>query len=336
LDLTALDLDNLSTDEEATLSGTGEPGSEVEVVANGEVISTTTVDDEGNWRLAYLFSESGDYELQVRTLDADGAVVNESEPVSLSVTTTGDATSEEAPTLAEPELEEVITDEAINLAGTGEPGGEVQVLANDDLFGVAPVEEDGTWEYAVAFSEPGDYDLTVRTVDADGNITSTSEAVSVSIAAPSPSETFAFIFPADGADIISGQLTIIGTANAGQEIEVLEGATVLGTAETSGNGEWFFIFEPEDGNHTYTARLASQTSRSIGPIAVRVVSASGEVDCSSNLGISRGDNYIFGTCNTFGTVIERTGVGLDALIEANPQIPNPDLIYPGDVINVPR
>jgi spore coat assembly protein SafA len=40
--------------------------------------------------------------------------------------------------------------------------------------------------------------------------------------------------------------------------------------------------------------------------------------------------------DTLSAIAERNGVSLQALIKANPQIVNPDLIYPGDALNVPE
>lgn len=39
--------------------------------------------------------------------------------------------------------------------------------------------------------------------------------------------------------------------------------------------------------------------------------------------------------DTLGAIATRSGVGLDALLSANPQIANPNRIYPGDQLNIP-
>ena len=39
--------------------------------------------------------------------------------------------------------------------------------------------------------------------------------------------------------------------------------------------------------------------------------------------------------DTLSGIAERFGVSLDALIAANPQISDPDRIFPGQVINIP-
>ncbi len=338
-DLPGIDLGNVAPGASTELVGTGEPGSEVDIVANGEVVDTVTVGADGRWAYDFTPNEVGDYELVIRSADTDGRVT-ESNSLSMLVEATIaepetlTVIEETVPlTLDELAVDDVTTDETVNLSGTGIPGSEVQIIAGGDLFGIAAVRPDNTWVYALAFSNTGEYDILVQVVDEDDSVIESTEAVTVSVLARKASENFAFIFPADGGEIIVGRLNLIGTGDAGLEVEILAGESILGTTEIQDNGEWYFSVEPELGQHTFSARLVAGDNI-IGPLTLDVMVAGG-VDCDSNLGISRGDNYIVGTCNTFGTVIERTGVDLESLIAANTQIENPDLIYPGDVVNIP-
>ncbi|HEX6384583.1 MAG TPA: Ig-like domain-containing protein, partial [Anaerolineae bacterium] len=56
-----------------TLTGSGTPGSTVEVVIDGQAVGTTEVNEDGTWSLVTNLAR-GDYEVSVRTLDADGNV----------------------------------------------------------------------------------------------------------------------------------------------------------------------------------------------------------------------------------------------------------------------
>lgn len=48
-----------------------------------------------------------------------------------------------------------------------------------------------------------------------------------------------------------------------------------------------------------------------------------------------GATYITVYCDTLSNIAERTGVSLQALINANPQIPDPNLIFSGNVVVIP-
>src|SRR5262245_951674 len=50
---------------EIELNGIGEPGSELEIAVDGQVVGTATVGSDGNWQTAVELPNAGDYEVQV-------------------------------------------------------------------------------------------------------------------------------------------------------------------------------------------------------------------------------------------------------------------------------
>ncbi|MCP5100060.1 MAG: LysM peptidoglycan-binding domain-containing protein, partial [Chloroflexi bacterium] len=52
-------------------------------------------------------------------------------------------------------------------------------------------------------------------------------------------------------------------------------------------------------------------------------------------GIDQGATYIVGECEWLIRIANRLGIDYDALIGVNPDIENPNIIYPGQVINLP-
>jgi hypothetical protein len=214
------------------------------------------------------------------------------------------------------------------------------------VAGVADVGTNGTWSLVVSITEVGDHELTVQTLDASGEVVAEAEPVSISLTgeamleeAPpaATSETVApeILFPVDGADILTGQLTLIGSGGPGDAVEILDSSTVLGTAEVGADGEWRHSFEPEAGTHELAVRPAADTTSPEGAVEVTVTSDIDSVDCWSNPGIDRGETFIVGTCDTLEDISKLKGIDLDELIAANPQIENPDMVYPGDIVTIP-
>jgi nucleoid-associated protein YgaU len=70
---------------EVILSGTGEPETEVEVVVDGQVAGTATVDSAGQWTLPIELPDAGDYQAHVQSVDTSGQVVAASEEIELTV-----------------------------------------------------------------------------------------------------------------------------------------------------------------------------------------------------------------------------------------------------------
>ncbi len=52
-------------------------------------------------------------------------------------------------------------------------------------------------------------------------------------------------------------------------------------------------------------------------------------------GIDQGDTYIVGECEWLTRIAKRLGISYESLIGVNSQIENPNIIYPGQVINLP-
>jgi hypothetical protein len=148
------------------------------------------------------------------------------------------------------------------------------------------------------------------------------------------------LFPADGADIITGEviagrLTLIGSGVPGSEVEILDGLDVLGTAQVDAQGEWLYTFEPPKGSHQFSVRPVAETTSGDEAVNARVATPAEGIDCNSNPGINRVTTYIVGTCDTLSGIGMKTGVSLEAVITANPQIEDPNLIFPGDFVTIP-
>ncbi len=72
-----------------TLTGTAEPGTTVEVVADGVVVGTALVDEDGTWTLAYQ-AEAGTHELTARS-QAQPELASASVPIDVSTPAPGTA-----------------------------------------------------------------------------------------------------------------------------------------------------------------------------------------------------------------------------------------------------
>jgi predicted nuclease of predicted toxin-antitoxin system len=144
----------LDADGSLSLNGTGEPGSSIVLAAGGVELGTVTVADDGTWSFAGQL-EPGDYEIVATTVDADGAVLNESEAFAFTVEETAMVA---APTLSEPDANYAGT---VTLDGTGEPGATVEILVDGAVAGTSTVGGDGTWTFDYP-AAAGEYKVAVQ------------------------------------------------------------------------------------------------------------------------------------------------------------------------------
>ncbi len=257
---------------------------------------------------------------------------------------TAEPTEEEAeaalvePAITSPRPDSELSSRELNLAGTGEPGSEVQAIVDGQIAGTTTIDSDGNWSLEISLEEPGDYEISIQVLDAAGDVAAETEPLSVSATFETAAEVEppTIIFPADGADIILGELTLIGSGDPGTEVEVLDNEDLLEVVEVEAGGEWTFRFEPSEGDHQLSARVPEGEAVSAGVIDIQVFSPDDGYDCDSNPGLVREDSYIVGTCDTLVSISEQLGIEYEDLAAANPQIGEPDLIYPGEELAIPQ
>jgi hypothetical protein len=235
-------------------------------------------------------------------------------------------------------------DGKFSLKGTGTPGSKVEVWSDGKLLGSTTVGADGTWSLD-ADLPAGKHTLTTRTVDASGKVLAES--------APLSWEVPALAVP--GAAAVAPTLTLpekleagksvklSGTGTPGTEVEIVEDGKVIGKATVGADGTWTYSYTPSAGEHTLLVRatgdanLASAPAKlsmpadATAPAPVTLPAAGAEC----GVGEDRGTTYVVAPCEYMALIANRTGVTLAALIAANPEVTNPDLIYPGQILNLP-
>ncbi len=165
---------------QVSLSGTGQPGTTVEVWAGNVKLASVPVGPDGTWSWDGTL-EPGDHEVVARTVDGSGKAVNESTALPITVEA---AKTPATLTLNEPEIG---AQGSITLTGTAEPGTAVEVVADGTLVGSAVAQEDGTWSL-VYQPGSGKHQLGARS-QADPTLVSAMVSVEVPGAVPEAAAT---------------------------------------------------------------------------------------------------------------------------------------------------
>ena len=340
-----------------SLSGTGTPGSEVGIVVDDEVVGTATVGDDGTWTFDAELA-AGTRGISVQALDAAGSVANESESVALALT--------EITPPAFAEASYALAPGTVDFAGTGTPGTTVELVANGAVVGTAVVADDGTWTMPAAL-EAGAYDLSLRMLSTEGELLGEADGVTATVAAAETEaaeeaeETAAaeFVPPTftlpEGA-LTGGEISLGGTGTPGSEVAVVVDGAVVGTAVVADDGSWNFPITLPAGDFELALQAVdgAGTAVTTDPVTLTLAEAADTVaEESSDVaetavaplpadfckdavpGIDQGDTYIVGVCEWLVKIANRLGIAYPDLIGVNPQIENPNLIYPGQVINLP-
>jgi nucleoid-associated protein YgaU len=167
------------------LTGAGAPGSEVEVVVDGQVVGKTTVDRDGKWSISVELPEAKDYEVSVQGVDASGKVIAVSEATVIALVAPV-ATEEASASVIPPTLNlptNAVTVGQVELTGTGEPGREVEVVVDGQVVGKTTVDSEGKWSLLVELPEAKEYRVSVQVLDVNGTVLAESETVSLEVSA---------------------------------------------------------------------------------------------------------------------------------------------------------
>jgi photosynthetic reaction center cytochrome c subunit len=139
---------------ELTLTGTGAPGTQLEILDGRTVIGTVAVGDDGNWSYA-LTPEPGVITYNVREAGSTEAASK----VRVRI-----AAAPDVPVILSPEEGAQLAVGTITLAGTGKVGDTIEILNGDQVLGETAVGDDGRWTVDVEIADNVFASLGVRVV----------------------------------------------------------------------------------------------------------------------------------------------------------------------------
>ncbi|WP_270352157.1 choice-of-anchor G family protein [Microbacterium testaceum] len=254
---------------DVVVTGTGSPGSDVEVVM-GDETQTVTVTPEGTWTATFEDLPIGDYTVVV-TQEIDGST----DSVDFSIAETPDVVIEEpadGTQIAVGQEDDVTT---VTVSGSGSPGATVTVVLDNGDTETDVVEEDGSWSVDFADLPIGEYTATA-TQDVDGS----QATVDFSVVLATPVTITA---PVDGTDFLVGEpdatrsVTVSGTGQAGAEIEVTLSNGDIETTTVLPTGSWTVTFA-EVGVGEFTATAVQDIDGSSDTVSFSISAQAADAD----------------------------------------------------------
>lgn len=161
-------------------SGTAAPGQTVTISSNGMVVGTGLADETGVWAIA-VQSDAVGGEVTMQTTDAAGDVVQQSQPLKLNARPPSlnvmddvqfDPTSGALLLPARPE--------GVALSGRGEPGTQVEIVADGAPAATAVVDPNGQWA-AILILPEGVHVIGLNTLDPGGTLLAAASPVTVAV-----------------------------------------------------------------------------------------------------------------------------------------------------------
>ncbi|EDM70218.1 surface adhesion protein, putative [Roseobacter sp. AzwK-3b] len=232
--------------EDGTLSvsGTGEPGSTVQVTFPDGTVGSALVDDSGNFGPVTSAAPQTSGEVSATQTDEAG---NTSDPATEAYS---DTTAPEAPS----QVVTPNTDGTLSVSGTGEPGSTVTTEFPDGSTATALVAADGSYGPITSEAPQTTGDVSVTATDAAGNTSvPLTEAYSDTTAPLSPSQ--------DVTTNDDGTLSVSGTGEPGSTVTTTFPDGTTGTAVVADDGSY--------------GPITSEAPQTTGDVSVTATDAAG-------------------------------------------------------------
>ena len=237
------DITNVAT---PTITGSGTAGDTVilsDTSASGVTteVGTAKVAAGGTWSIVTARLAAGANNLTATQTDIAGNVSAASSPLALTIET---ATPGAPANLALASASDSGThgDDITNvttptITGTGTAGDTVTLQAGGTALGTATVAADGTWSVTTTALAAGRYNLTATETDVAGNGSAASTPLGLTIETATP---------AAPSGLTISNMSIDGTAPAGDTVTISEDGQTLGATRAANDGSFAYMLTPAE------------------------------------------------------------------------------------------
>ncbi|MCV6622907.1 MAG: Ig-like domain-containing protein [Cellvibrionaceae bacterium] len=157
----------------------------------------------------------------------------------------------------------VTDDKSLQLRGTAKAGQKVNIYKDGEFIGTTKANKAGIWKFKANGLDEGDASFTVAHVNGKGKESGHSQSFDVTIDR-SVDVTDKVSLSNDSQTLVSGQstsdgeITMRGRAEAGAEVEILDGDKVIATVTANDKGEWSAELKLDEGNHELCTKVTDQ------------------------------------------------------------------------------
>ncbi|NJR16282.1 MAG: hypothetical protein HC785_11565 [Calothrix sp. CSU_2_0] len=255
LDLTAAtdsgtsNTDNLTNRTNPTITGNANPGANVQLTNNNQVIGNAIADSNGNWQITGSNLVNGTYILTATATDIAGNTSAASQPLQITIDTVAPNPPVFRITAAtdtgESNSDGITNNNTPVITGTAEANSQVELYKDGQLVGTTNASANGAWQIQLAVLTNGNHTFTATTTDAAGNTSSPSSAYTITIDTQiNPPSNLDLMGSSDSGTSDTDNITksttptITGNADANNQIQLFNGIQLVGQTTANSDGKW--------------------------------------------------------------------------------------------------
>ena len=213
------------------LSGTADANAVVTLTEGSTVLGTTTANASGAWSFTPTGLAQGAQTITASETDLAGNTGSAS--VSFTLDTVAPTVTAQ---LADSTGANNVTANPA-LSGTADPNAVVTLTEGSTVLGTTTANASGAWSFTPTGLAQGAQTITASETDLAGNTGSASVNFTLDTVAPTVTAQLA---DSTGANNVTANPALSGTADANAVVTLTEGSTVLGTTTANASGAWSF------------------------------------------------------------------------------------------------
>ncbi|MCP5019410.1 MAG: hemagglutinin, partial [Ketobacter sp.] len=261
--------DGFTTDGTLVITGTAEPSMTVTLYLNSVAIGTSIADGEGNWSVDYSAVNLSDGSYM---LTADSTFLTLQSAISPQFPVVIDRVPPAAPSVLNISLDSglsatdyITNDTRLVFDGVSEPFAQIRLRRDATVLGNTTADASGNWsfDYSVIALSEGGHSVQLMATDRAGNQSAWSSLFNLMIdtAAPNPIGSIA-LQPDTGVIgdgvTATGAIQLVGTADAGDYVEVFVDGSSVGQVLVDSSGDWILDLSAAplvNGNYSVTTQV---------------------------------------------------------------------------------
>ncbi|AUM11350.1 Ig-like domain-containing protein [Ketobacter alkanivorans] len=261
--------DGFTTDGTLVITGTAEPSMTVTLYLNSVAIGTSIADGEGNWSVDYSAVNLSDGSYM---LTADSTFLTLQSAISPQFPVVIDRVPPAAPSVLNISLDSglsatdyITNDTRLVFDGVSEPFAQIRLRRDATVLGNTTADASGNWsfDYSVVALSEGAHSVQLMATDRAGNQSAWSSLFNLMIdtAAPNPIGSIALQpdtgVVGDGVTA-TGAIQLVGTADAGDYVEVFVDGSSVGQVLVDSSGDWILDLSAAplvNGNYSVTTQV---------------------------------------------------------------------------------